>query len=508
MSDPRVRSQPIANFAFLFFACLLLCGIATAAPSITLSKKSGPPTSRILVSGRGFESNVGVDIFFDTKDKALVVTNGKGEFHDAGIYAPRSAHPGKHWVTALERNDDKGSQKPFLIQTDWRQFHFDAEGTRLNPFENVLNPNTVGNLQLKWTYTTGSDVFSSPAVTNGVVYVGSDDYNVYALDARTGVKLWSYATGYGWGVDSSPAVTSGVVYIGSDDQNVYALNARTGTKLWSYPTRSYVLSSPAVANGVLYVGSESPSDSVYAIDARTGTELWSFATGGYVDSSPAVVNGVVYAGSWDGNVYALDASTGTELWSYATGRYVRSSPTVANGVVYVGSSDGNLYALDSSTGSALWSYATDHEVWSSPAVSNGAVYFGSEDGNVYALNAYTGAKLWRYRTGDQLWSSPAVANGVVYVGSSSASDGRLYALNSSNGAMLWSYATGGYVESSPTVANGMVYVGSFDRNVYAFGLQHAPDGGNGSKRPGFKTLRPDFNLKVAKPDATPSSPEL
>ena len=101
MFNPQERSPPIAFFAFLFLACLVLCGIASAAPSITLSKKSGPPTSKILVSGRGFEPNVGVDIFFDIKDKALVVTNGKGEFHDAGIYAPRSAGPGEHWVTAL-----------------------------------------------------------------------------------------------------------------------------------------------------------------------------------------------------------------------------------------------------------------------------------------------------------------------------------------------------------------------------------------------------------------------
>src|ERR1700674_3471614 len=95
MFNPRERSQPITFFSFLLVACLL-CGVASAAPSITLSKKSGPPTSKIFVSGGGFERNVGVDIFFDTKDKALVVTNGKGEFHDAGIYAPRSARPGEH----------------------------------------------------------------------------------------------------------------------------------------------------------------------------------------------------------------------------------------------------------------------------------------------------------------------------------------------------------------------------------------------------------------------------
>jgi outer membrane protein assembly factor BamB len=67
-------------------------------------------------------------------------------------------------------------------------------------------------------------VYSSPAVANGVVYVGSWDYNIYALNARTGALLWKYTTGNQ--VNSSPAVANGVVYVGSSDYNVYALNAR------------------------------------------------------------------------------------------------------------------------------------------------------------------------------------------------------------------------------------------------------------------------------------------
>ena len=65
-----------------------------------------------------------------------------------------------------------------------------------------------------------------------MVYVGSEDFNVYALNASTGAKLWSYTTG-SW-VHSSPAVANGVVYVGSDDGNVYALNASTGAKLWRH----------------------------------------------------------------------------------------------------------------------------------------------------------------------------------------------------------------------------------------------------------------------------------
>ena len=139
------------------------------------------------------------------------------------------------------------------------------------------------NGQLKWYYTAGGWVESSPAVANGIVYVGSNDNNVYALNATTGAKVWSYTTGDA--VSSSPAVVTGVVYVGSLDRNVYALNATTGAKVWSYTTGGPV-SSPAVSNGVVYVGSD--DHNVYALNATTGAKVWSFTTGYYVDSSPAV----------------------------------------------------------------------------------------------------------------------------------------------------------------------------------------------------------------------------
>jgi hypothetical protein len=50
MVDPQERPQRLLFPAWLFLGCMLLCGIASAAPSITLSKTSGPPTSKILVS--------------------------------------------------------------------------------------------------------------------------------------------------------------------------------------------------------------------------------------------------------------------------------------------------------------------------------------------------------------------------------------------------------------------------------------------------------------------------
>jgi outer membrane protein assembly factor BamB len=173
----------------------------------------------------------------------------------------------------------------------WAEFHKENM-ERWNLCENVLNVHNVGNLGVKWSYTTINHnfVLSSPAIVNGVVYFGSNDNNVYALDASTGAKLWNYATGET--VNSSPAVANGVVYVGSDDANVYALNAKTGAKLWSYAAGDIVESSPTVANGVVYVGSGGNLNAMnlQALNASTGAKLWSVRVGlyGTFDASPAV----------------------------------------------------------------------------------------------------------------------------------------------------------------------------------------------------------------------------
>src|SRR5215469_5617065 len=155
----------------------------------------------------------------------------------------------------LAAADKSANAQTTSSPADWTAFHRDNM-QRWNPYETVLGVNNVGGLQLKWKNSIGSYnhvLLSSPAVVNGVAYFGSDDHNVYALNASTGAKLWSYTTGDI--VQSSPAVVNGVLYFGSYDNSVYALNASTGAKLWSFQTGGDIFSSPAVADGVVYVGS-------------------------------------------------------------------------------------------------------------------------------------------------------------------------------------------------------------------------------------------------------------
>jgi outer membrane protein assembly factor BamB len=219
-------------------------------------------------------------------------------------------------------------------------------------------------------------------------------------------------------------VANGVVYVGSGDGNLYAIDAVTGTEKWRFKTGDIIFSSPAVSNGIVYVGSN--DNNLYAIDAVTGKEKWRFITATTVYSSPVVMDGIVYIGSGDNNIHALDAATGREVWYFAL--YIHSLPAVSNGVIYI-ASGGYLHAIDIRTGEK-WYFGMGSNDFSSPVVSNGVVYVGGgnyfvkSDNFLYAINAETGKEKWRFSTGDGVVSEPVVSNGVVYFGS----HGTLYAV--------------------------------------------------------------------------------
>jgi eukaryotic-like serine/threonine-protein kinase len=346
---------------------------------------------------------------------------------------------------------------------------FNAQHTRVNPYENILTPANISTLVLAWKTAIGGGTGSAATVANGIVYINANNgtsHNgyMYALTANTGVILWkAYIGSYDFGC--APTVANGIVYMGSFDDNLYAFNARTGAVLWKAPTKGRIGSSPTLVNGVIYIGSD--DGKLYAFNASNGSYIWSVPTGSEIRSSPAVDKGVVYVGSDDHKLYAINADTGSILWTFPTGDQVVSSPAVANGIVYIGSNDHTFYALNANTGTVLWKALTGGSIMSSPAITNGIIYIGSEDNKLYALDPIQGTLLWTVPTGSSIRSSSTIANGLVYVGSD---DHKLYAINADTGSILWTFPTGDQVVSSPAVANGTVYVGSDDGNLYAFHL--------------------------------------
>ncbi len=310
-----------------------------------------------------------------------------------------------------------------------------------------------------WRFAFEDEVRSSPAISNGTVYVGAYDHNLYALDAETGDFLWKYPTD--GGIASSPCVYEGVVFIGSADRVLYAVDAHDGRIRWTCPTQGEVWSSPQAAFHHVFFGSDDRH--LYAVNVKAGRVAWKYEADGKVRSSPRIGDDAIYVGCESGLVYAVDTG-GEARWRFRARRGVTSSPAITDEMVYVGAQDKYVYGLDVRSGWLAWRYRTDGPIISSPAVGKGMIFIGSADGHIYALDAESGRLVWRYGTDGQVTSSPAVLGESVYFGSV---DGGIYSLYAKTGDLRWCFQTDGPVTSSPAAVEGVIYVGSSDRYMYA-----------------------------------------
>jgi outer membrane protein assembly factor BamB len=332
--------------------------------------------------------------------------------------------------------------------------------------------------KVKWKFHTNGRVYSSPAVVGGIVYAGSGDGNLYAVDGESGTLKWKFQTG--GRAPSSPAVDGGVVFINSYSGYFFAVDAATGKKKWAFKTGGerrfagkhlhgsapaaetmpdpfdFYLSSPAVWQGAVYFGSG--DGNVYALDASTGTLKWKFQTGDVVHASPAITGGTLFIGSWDSFFYALDAATGKEKWGFKTGEDpdthnqvgIQSSAAVMDGMVYFGCRDSNLYALDAATGEKKWAFNNKGSwVIGSPAVRDGKVYFATSDtGTFYEVDAKTGTPVFSLSYNHwPLFSSPAIAGNLAYIGSH---EGKLFAIDLAARKTAWTFSTDGSAQNGAT----------------------------------------------------------
>ncbi len=312
----------------------------------------------------------------------------------------------------------------------------------------------------RWRFRCEDEVRSSPRVSDGTLYVGCYDNNLYALNTDDGAFLWKFPTG--GGIASTPYIQDDVVLLGSEDGSLYAVSREGGELVWRAPTQGPVRSSPQVAYGHCFVGSDDCC--LYAFNVDTGRMVWRFQSAAPVRSTALVAGEMIYIGSDDGYLYALDLRSGSVKWKYNTNRRVTSSATIDENLVFVGSADGHLYAINARSGWPVWRFRTRGYVLSTPAIEDGIVYIGSADGHLYAVEASSGREIWKFNAGNAITSSPAVHNEVVYVGSNS---GAIHAVQAKQGQSVWKFMTGGPVPSSPAIAQQVVYIGSTDHYVYA-----------------------------------------
>jgi polyvinyl alcohol dehydrogenase (cytochrome) len=303
-----------------------------------------------------------------------------------------------------------------------------------------INAGNVASLTQAWFFPTKDAVTASPAVVDGVVYVGSWDGYFYAIDAQSGTLIWKFAVDCqntiapvpprclkagetppdrflsdGGLITSSAAVIAGVVYFGSG-KTVYSLNAASGSLLWKRvicgnpdqancesdpkdPNR--IFSSPAVSRGMIFLGHSVDGVDGYrggfeALDAQTGEIRWRFEVDPVLDQTgnPFIGPRGRLAGGQNrgcGNVWssaAVDSINGLVFFGTADCQN-RAVPPYHNAVI----------ALDADSGRIRWAFRPDRpgtcdfDFGASPNLVNldqgRYVGIGGKDGTYYLLDRLT-----------------------------------------------------------------------------------------------------------------------
>jgi eukaryotic-like serine/threonine-protein kinase len=191
-----------------------------------------------------------------------------------------------------------------------------------------------------WKFEAAAAVLSTPYIAHESVLAGCENGDFYCVDFRGSIK-WHYRAKMA--VTSSPCEANGVVFFGSLDSSLYALDMGAGWVIWRFRMGKGTVSSPAISEGMVFIGSV--DGHIYAVDAYSSKEIWRYRTEHQVSSSPVIYKDALYCGSADGNLYCLEARTGRLRWKFTTKGPITGSPLVYDDIVYIGSTDHFLYSL-------------------------------------------------------------------------------------------------------------------------------------------------------------------
>lgn len=350
---------------------------------------------------------------------------------------------------------------------------------------------------VRWKFKTEDKIISSPVAVGGVVYVGSLDKNLYAINTNDGKEKWRFATG--GAIYSSPTVYSNMVYFGSLDGNLYALNIADGSVAWKVKgttskdawstgvekNQPDVACSPAVSYGLVFC---SVNGRIRGYNFKTGELVWNSpkALRPNFLGSPLIVDGKIAHNYGDCGFGAFSLRSGAPFYnSKECGNDTKNATgATANGVIYNLGQIGLIYANSVKTGNHLWSSLcgstagrteagnkkstfTEFRLYlSAPAVNDTMLVVGLTSG-ISGTDITSGAaekEKWFFKTGCRVQASPSIAGNMVYVGDD---NGFLHALDIDTGNEKWKFKAGDKIISSAYVGDGVIYFGSHDGYVYA-----------------------------------------
>jgi outer membrane protein assembly factor BamB len=352
-----------------------------------------------------------------------------------------SAGKGSDTYSRLTASPVVGDGRIYTLDSEAHVYAFDA-ATGREVWDKRLAPKNGTDLPTLWgllgkpnTIEPTSGMGGGVAYDNGKVFVTSGFGVVYAMDARTGERVWGQDIGLP--IVNAPVVSGGRVFFSTQDNHLYCLAESDGRQLWTHqgiPESAGVLSSTSVAVSGEFVIVPYTSGELYALRVQNGQVAWSdvLSHSGQVTAlselddiagRPVIDRELVLAISHSGVMAAISLASGDRLWSRDIGG--TQTPLAAGDWVYVITDDGKMLCLSRKEGKVRWVHQMpqfeDVEnqqriiTWSGPLLVSDRLIAMSSDGYMEALSPYTGKLLARVEMEGGTSVAPIAANGTVYM---------------------------------------------------------------------------------------------
>ncbi|MDR2067633.1 MAG: PQQ-binding-like beta-propeller repeat protein [Holosporaceae bacterium] len=286
------------------------------------------------------------------------------------------------------------------------------------PLKFSLSPLEVWSSDLDFESSKSVIMTAAPVIADGKIFCIDAGGIVYALDRKTGERLWRMSTtiiGKDGQIGGAIAYDNGRLIVTSSFSECFALDAKSGEILWRIKLPAACKGDGiTVSSGKAFISCS--NSSLQAVDVNSGKILWSHSgmvsDATYIgNSGAAVVDGVVYLTYPSGEVYALLEETGAVIWDAMMSKFSltnvsrafahpRACPIVKDGIVYISAANAQTSAFDVKTGKPIWK--SDFGSVQTPIVSGNSIFIFNARSELVCLNKENGKKRWsRQLTSDE-----------------------------------------------------------------------------------------------------------
>ncbi|GAB3261774.1 PQQ-binding-like beta-propeller repeat protein [Larkinella harenae] len=322
--------------------------------------------------------------------------------------------------------------------------HFDQQKGQSFPRPSYQMNEQFANVQPVWMKQDSSDVGAGIVESDGFCIYPNTRGEIVALATQDGRVRWRFSTG--GKVYSTPMIRKNRVVVASTDGTIYCLDKQAGRLRWKQETGKPIVASPLIDRNTVFIGSS--EGKFRALSLKDGSLRWTFGgVNGFVESVPVVDKRNVYFGSWGSSLYALNKKTGDSIWRWTNGKSRNFSPAACVPVLvhnrlFIQTPDRTVTAIDPRTGKNLWK-TSQHKGFESMGVSEdrSLIYIKCMRDSVWAIptNSPDGRGTWfaNCRYGYEISPGPLTErDGLIYV---PTDEGVLYTIDRQKHQLLWSH---------------------------------------------------------------------